>query len=306
MEIGLHIPNAQSGANADDILAVARTAERLGFDGVWMFDHLFTPTDLDSKYPYSRDGAYALSADDPFYDPLGLFGVLAGATEKLTLGTGVLVAAYRHPIVLAKTLATIERFAPGRIRLGIGTGWMREEFDALGIPFERRGARLDEYMEALRAMWSGEPSAFDGEFYSWPEAGFLPNPTAPIPLIVGGHSDRALERAAKHGDGWAAVTTREQGHGIEGLKRRLEVLDRYLEKAGRERSGFELLYQNALWFSDSPHPKLPLTGPPEVVAENLAALRDLGITMVDLIVFGPGSAIDEVANRFAEDVRQLL
>ena len=306
MEIGLHVPNAQSGANAEDILAAARTAERLGFDGVWMFDHLFTPTDLESKYPYSRDGAYALSAEDPFYDPLGLFGVLAGATEKLTLGTGVLVAAYRNPIVLAKTLATIERFAPGRIRLGIGTGWMREEFEALGVPFERRGARLDEYIEALRLMWSGEVSSFDGEFYSWDEAGFLPAPTQPIPLIVGGHSDRALERAAKHGDGWAAVTTREQGYGIEGLKKRLEVMDLYLEKAGKDRENFQLLYQQALWFSDTPHPKLPLTGPPEVVAENLVALRDQGIKMVDMIVFGPAGVIDEVASRFAEEVRPHL
>jgi probable F420-dependent oxidoreductase len=306
VDIGLHIPNAQAGANAEDILAVARTAERLGFDGVWMFDHLFTPTDLDSKYPYSREGEYALSADDPFYDPLGLFGVLAGATEKLTLGTGVLVAAYRNPIVLAKTIATVERFAPGRIRLGIGTGWMREEFEALGVPFERRGARLDEYIEALRTMWSGRPSSFEGEFYSWEESGFLPAPTAPIPLIVGGHSDRALERAAKHGDGWAAATTREQGYGIEGLKSRLEVLDRYLEKAGKEGSGFQLLYQQVLWFSDSPHPKLPLTGPPEVIAENLVALREQGVTMVDAIVFGPASVIDEVASRFAEEVRPLL
>jgi probable F420-dependent oxidoreductase len=306
MEIGLHIPNAQSGANADDILSVARTAERLGFDGVWMFDHLFTPTDIDSKYPYSRDGAYALSATDPFYDPLGLFGVLAGATEKLTLGTGVLIPAYRNPIVLAKTLATIERFAPGRIRLGIGTGWMREEFDALGIPFERRGARLDEYIRALRAMWSGEPVAFDGEFYSWVQSGFLPAPTAPIPLIIGGHSDRALERAAKLGDGWAAVTTREQGHGLEGIEGRLEVLDRYLEKAGRTRDDFGLLFQQLLWFSDDPHPKLPLTGPPDAIAESLAKLRAMGITMVDLIVFGPEAAISETATRFVEEVLPLL
>ena len=131
-------------------------------------------------------------------------------------------------------MATIERFAPGRIRLGIGTGWIREEFDALGVPFQRRGARLDEYIEALRTMWSGEPSSFDGEFYSWEESGFLPSPSAPIPLIVGGHSERALERAAKHGDGWAVVTTREQGYGIDALKARLEVLDR-LSGEGRQR-----------------------------------------------------------------------
>ncbi len=120
MQIGLHLPSAQPGANADGILKVARVAEDHGFDSVWMFDHLFTPTAIDSKYPYTREGDYPMSADDPFFDPLGLFGVLAGKFERIKLGTGVLIPTYRNPIVLGKMLATIENFAPGRIILGVG------------------------------------------------------------------------------------------------------------------------------------------------------------------------------------------
>jgi probable F420-dependent oxidoreductase len=306
MDIGLHLPSAQPGATAEGVLSVAKAAESLGFDTVWMFDHLFTPSDLDSAYPYSRDGSYAMSDADPFFDPLGLYGVLAGATERVKIATGVMIGSYRHPIVLGKALASIENFAPGRLVLGLGTGWMREEFDALGVPFERRGDRLTEYIGALRTIWSGEPVGFDGEFYSWPKSGFLPAPTGPIPLIVGGHSDRALRRAAHHGDGWAVVTQRGQGTGIAAVEGRLEVLDVYLEEAGRSRDGFHLTYQHAMWFSEEPNEKLPLTGPPEVIAGNLKRLADVGVTMVSLIVLGPPELIVASAERFAEEVKPLL
>lgn len=303
MEVGLHLPSAGKGASAKAIMDVALAAERLDYDAVWMFDHLFTPTGLESLYPYSRDGSYAMSPEDPFFDPLALFGLLAGATDRLKIGTGVLIGAYRHPIVLAKTLASVEQFAPGRIVLGIGSGWMREEFEAVGISRDRRGERLGEYIKALRTIWEPKPTSFDGEFYSWQEGGFLPAPTAPIPLIVGGHSDGALRRAAQVGDGWAIATGRGQGSGLDAARRRLEVLDGFLEENGRDREGFELLYQGALWFSEAPNPKMPLTGPPEAIAETMEQLEDMGVTMLDLIVFGPSGLVVEVATRFSEEVR---
>ena len=306
MEIGLHLPSAQPAAEAKGILEVALRAEALGFDSVWMFDHLFTPSALESLYPYSRDGSYALTDRDPFFDPLGLFGVLAGATQKLKIGTGVMVAAYRHPIVLGKALATVERFAPGRIMLGLGSGWMREEFDAVGMAYERRGAMFNEYLRALRAMWSGEPVSFGGEFFRWEKAGFEPTPTAHIPLIVGGHSDAALRRAARFGDGWAVVTGRGQGSGLEGAAARLELLDTFLEAENKSRDRFHLLFQGAMWFSDGPNPKMPLTGPPDEIAASLKKLDEMGVTTVDLIVFGPPELILENAQRFMEEVRPLL
>jgi probable F420-dependent oxidoreductase len=306
MEFGLHLPSAAPSATAEPILATARAAEALGFDAVWLFDHLFTPVGIESQYPYSRDGGYPMSPDDPFFDPVALFGVLAGATARVKMCTGVLIPAYRHPVVLGKMLATIENFAPGRIALGAGAGWMKEEFDAVGVGYERRGARLEEYIAALRAIWSGSPSSFDGEFYSWTEAGFLPAPTAPIPIIIGGHGDRALDRAARIGDGWAIATTRGQGRGLAGVTARLDYLRERLEAHGRDEDDFELAYQSALWFSDHPNEKLPLTGPPDAIAASLKQLQDLGVTMVDFAVFGPGELIAETAQRFTEEVRPLL
>lgn len=306
MKFGLHLPSAQPGANASDVLDVARTAETLGFDSVWMFDHLFTPTDLDSKYPYSRDGSYAMSSEDPFYDPLGLYGVMAGATQKIRIGTGVMIAAYRHPIVLGKALATIERFAPGRLVLGLGRGWMQEEFDALGVPFEKRGARLEEYIEALRAIWSGEHSAFEGKFYSWDEAGFLPAPTTKLPILIGGHGDAALRRVAALGDGWVVTTGKGQGAGIDAIAARLDVLRAEVDKAGRDFAELEIVYPNVLWLSDHPNPKLPLTGPADEIAASIKRLEDIGVTTAHLIVFGPGPLVCETAQRFTEEVLLLL
>jgi len=304
MEIGLHLPSAQPGASVDGILHVARRCEEQGFDTAWFFDHLFTPADIDSKYPYSREGDYPMSPDDPFFDPVGLFGVLAGKTERIKLGTCVMVGSYRNPIVLGKALATIENFAPGRVILGLGAGWMQEEFEATGVDFKRRAAIADEYVEALRAVWSGR-SSFEGRFYSWPDVGFLPAPATRIPILIGGHGDRALQRAAK-ADGWAAVTGRGQGSGIDALAARIEVLERFLDKEERSLDGFDIVYTSALWFSDHPNEKLPLTGPPEHIASSISRLGELGVTMIDLAVFGPADVIAETATRFAEEVRPLL
>lgn len=306
MDIGLHLPSAQPGAHAAGILQVARAAEEVGFDSVWMFDHLFTPVGLESPYPYSRDGSYALTDSDPFFDPLALFGVLAGATDKVKIATGVLVAAYRHPIVLAKTLASIENFAPGRIVLGMGAGWMREEFDAVGVPYDKRGAVLEEYIGALRALWSGESTDFEGTFFSWPKAGFLPAPTSPIPIILGGHSDRAVERAARVADGWAVVTGKGQGRGLEGAATRIGFVTRALESNGRDPATFTLAFQHALWFTDEPSTSMPFVGPPDHIAASIKSLADLGVSMIDLIVIGPAEVMVENARRFSEEVRPLL
>jgi probable F420-dependent oxidoreductase len=232
--------------------------------------------------------------------------VLAGATSRVKLASGVMIAAYRNPIVLGKALASIENFAPGRLVLGVGTGWMGQEFHALGLGMERRGARLDEYIEALRKIWSGAPVSFDGEFYSWDEAGFLPAPTALPPILVGGHSDVALRRAARLGDGWAAVTGKGQGAGLDAVGDRLKLLFEMLSDAGRSSAGYHVSYQSPLWFDDATSPRRPFTGPAEHIADSIRRAEDLGITMLDLVILGPAPVIVETMQRFTEEVRPLL
>src|SRR5947208_2190476 len=205
MEFGLHLPNAGPFANGPDILRVARTAEELGFHSVWLFDHLFTPTNLESKYPYSPDGSYAMLPEFPFYDPVSCMAAVAGATERIKFGTRVLIATYRHPVVLAKELATTDAIAGGRMILGVGAGWMAEEFDAVDVPMDERFARLDEHVAVMRQAWQQGTVGHEGRFYSHCEAGFGPQPPQPgntIPIVVGGHGDAALRRAARWGDGW--------------------------------------------------------------------------------------------------------
>src|SRR5205823_13648416 len=197
MEFGLHLPNAGPFANGPDILRVARTAEELGFHSVWLFDHLFTPTNLESKYPYSPDGSYAMLPEFPFYDPVSVMATLAGSTERIKFGTRVLIATYRHPVVLAKELATTDAIAGGRMILGVGAGWMAEEFDAVDVPIEERFARLDEHVALMRNVWANETASFDGRFYSHVAAGFAPlPPKGSIPSIVGCPVHRALRRTA--------------------------------------------------------------------------------------------------------------
>lgn len=305
MELGIYLPSAGPFARPDELLAVARAADDNGWDSVWMPDHLFTPTKLESSYPYSESGTYFVTPEMPFYDPLALFGVLAAATRRVKIGVGVLVAAYRHPLVVAKALATVEQFAPGRILLGLGAGWMKEEFDAVGVPYERRGARLVDYIGALRAAWAGEPRGYDGEFYSWVEGGFLPAPTTPIPIILGGHGDAALRRAARLADGWAVITKGSQGGVLDEVRERVGVLNEQLASEGRAQ-GFQLVFQTPLWISERANPRHPLTGPPQAIAESLHALEDIGLTSVSCIVAGDAGLIRSVMQRFDEEVRPLL
>ena len=299
MHVGLQLDHAGSGATAAGVLAQARHAEENGLDSVWLFDHVLTPVTLTSDYPY--EATYPLAADDPFLDPLGVIGVVAGATSRIQIGTQVLVAPYRHPIVLGKVLATIEQFAPGRLLCGLGSGWMREEFAALGVPFAGRGVRMDEYVAALRTVWSGTPAAFAGTVYGWEAAGFNPAPTRPIPIILGGHVAPARARALRLGDGWATILNALDDPSLAGSLAWLRGFRGELEAAGRDPGSYDVLAcEQPLVFADRPDPGAPLSGPPEAIAEALHRLRDAGVTKVSLL------ADDAAVERFAAEVRPLL
>src|SRR3989441_5156211 len=202
MKVGVFLP--VSGRAASGVLMeAARRAEALGFASVWAADRIVTPWQIDTPYPYSADQRFIVPPDAPFLEPLTCLAYLAGGTEKIALGMSVLVMPYRHPLYWAKIATTIDHLSRGRLILGVGVGWMAEEFDALGAPFKERGAVADEQLEVLRRLWEEERPSFEGRYYRFREVGFSPKPlqTPRIPLWVGGEGARAQRRAAPHGGG---------------------------------------------------------------------------------------------------------
>jgi probable F420-dependent oxidoreductase len=170
---------------------------------VWGGEHVVMPTTIESPYPYSEDGKVPVAPETPIPDPLIWLAFVAAAAPRVRLGTCILIVAQRNPLVLAKELATLDQLTNGRVELGIGTGWLREEYEALGVPWDRRGARTDEYLAAMRALWAGPHAEFHGDFVDFAPVTCSPRPAQDsIPIIVGGDTEAAISRAARLGDGY--------------------------------------------------------------------------------------------------------
>ncbi|ORV91885.1 LLM class F420-dependent oxidoreductase [Mycolicibacterium iranicum] len=203
MRLGLHGLGIAAGAQRTVIDAVAATAERCGFATLWVGEHVVMVDESDSHYPYSDDGRIAISADVDWLDPLITLSFAAAATNRIELATGVLLLPEHNPVIMAKQAASLDRMTGGRLSLGVGVGWSKEEYDALGVPFEGRGRRLTEYVAAMRTLWRDDVASFSGEFVSFDRVRVNPKPHGrSIPVVLGGNSDAALRRVAEWGDGW--------------------------------------------------------------------------------------------------------
>jgi probable F420-dependent oxidoreductase len=190
---------------APELVKIACLAEELGFEGLSMPDHVFVPASPVSGYPYSADGAPPFDASTLWTDTLGMATAIAMVTTRLRVATGVYILPLRHPLVVARGIATLDALAPGRVQLGVGAGWMREEFDTLGVDFSRRGALTDESIDVLRKLWRGGLVSDDGPNYPFGPLYFESHPARSIPILVGGTSRAAIERAARLGDGYIAM-----------------------------------------------------------------------------------------------------
>lgn len=207
----------------------ARTADRLGYDILWTSEHVILPRDVETPYPYG--GSFPYDVDDPIFDPITTLTWLAGATTRIRLGTAVLVLPYHHPVSLAKSIATLDQLSGGRTLVGVASGWLREEFDLLGVPFHERGARTDEAIDLMKHLWSARTAAFQGRFYDVRNAAFAPKPAQSPhpPLWIGGDGDPALRRVATRGDGWIA-TPRD----LVALEKNIGRIREHAEVAGRD------------------------------------------------------------------------
>ena len=222
-------------APADQFVALAQAAEAAGFDQVSLSDHVLYPADLSSKYPYTPDGSPSFKPETPWPDVWVTMGAMGAVTERLSFVTHVYVLPVRNPFVVAKAVATVAFLSGGRVTLGVGAGWMREEFDLLEQPYKRRGKRMDEMIDVLRTIWKGGDVEYHGSFYDFGPLSMSPPPPAPVPILIGGHSEAALNRAATIGDGWMGVY-----YELDELDGYVERLHQLLDENGRATDDFEI------------------------------------------------------------------
>jgi probable F420-dependent oxidoreductase len=250
LRIGAKLPNSGPLPQALGIPAMARALEAAGFDSLWVADHVVLPRSIDSHYPFAADGRATWPSDSPYVEALIALALAASVTERATLGTAVLVLPLRSPVMFAKQAASIDTASGGRLRLGVGAGWLKEEFDALNVPFADRGARTEEWIEIARDCWTATPAAHESKRYSLPpNVLMVPPPERPIPFLMGGHSRVALERAGRLTDGWlgqqavpeietdelvaAAASMRQAARDAGRDPSALEVVLRLVQSAGK-------------------------------------------------------------------------
>jgi probable F420-dependent oxidoreductase len=281
MRFGIMFANVLGFGTPEGAKALASAADDTGIESLWTVEHVVVPSGYASAYPYSDDGRMPGGEDSPIPDPFIWLSYVAAASTRVKLATGVAILPQRNVVYTAKEIATLDVLSGGRVVLGVGAGWLEEEFDALGVPFRRRGERLDEYIRALRVLWADDKPSFDGEFVRFTEALCRPQPVDKrVPIVVGGHTDRAARRAGELGDGFFPGRTE-----LETLAHLIGVMRRSAEAAGRDPDGIEVSA-----FGD--------TDPAGV-----DALRELGVTRI--MIFPPAfdaAGIRPALEAFAENV----
>ena len=236
MKFGVMFANSFTFAEPENALAMAQGAEEAGFESIWTVEHVVVPAGYESQYPYSRDGRMPGGDDIPIPDPLIWLSWAAAHTTTLKLGTGILILPQRNPVVTAKAVATLDRLSGGRMLLGVGAGWLKEEFDCLGVPFEERGERLDEAIVALRALWEQDRPTHHGRYFDFADAICAPKPVnGTVPITIGGHTKRAARRAGELGDCFFPGSRKP-----EELAALLEVMRKAAADAGRDPDAIEV------------------------------------------------------------------
>lgn len=282
MRYGFYLPTRGPLGNPDDISAIAKTGERLGFSSIVFGDHIVFPVEISSPYPYTVDGGFPGVGDA--LEQLNLMSFIAGITETVRLVNSVMILPHRNPLATAKMLATIDVLSKGRLTVGVGVGWMREEFEALSAPdFDKRGAASNEFLEIFKKCWTQDPVSHDGEFYSFKELRCMPHPVQEPhpPIWVGGHSKAALRRVAKYADGWHPVgATSASPLPPEEFRLLLEALKVMMKS---ERRNYDDLTISLKAPSYDPglvpvgHSRLLFSGAPERIAQDISDYQAMGV-----------------------------
>lgn len=300
MDFGVHLPHLGRQAGRDTIIEHAQNADELGYHSVWTSDHIAWPASVESQYPYSEDGSFPAPNDMTWLDPVSTLLFVAGCTEHVKLGVTVMILGYRMPVQTAKVYATLDQLSEGRALLGVGIGWMREEFEALGMPWENRGRRADEMLDLFETLFSEERPSFDGRYYQVPEIAFEPKPKhGRIPIWVGGDTEPAWRRTVERGDVFHAAF--EKAEKVEAAWKRIGELS---DEAGRDRSELSLSIRYFLDFDSMADPDKSVQGSPEQMLDRLGRLADIGVShvLLDTVARGGSEGKLDAMTRFAEEV----
>ena len=283
MRYGFYLPTRGATASPEALETLVGRGEALGFSSVVIADHIVFPVAIRSRYPYTVSGAFPGQGDA--LEQLSLMAFVAGKSRTLRLISSVMILPHRNPVVTAKMLATIDVLSGGRVTVGVGVGWLREEFQALGAPdFDRRGAVSDEYLRIFKALWTQDPASFHGAFYRFDAVRCLPQPVQKPhpPIWVGGHSRAALRRVARLGDGWhpvganPAVPLRAPE-----LRARLDELARLTEAEGRDPAKLAISYKAPIYDAgqgvDGGPERRPFSGSQQAILDDVATFAKIGV-----------------------------
>jgi probable F420-dependent oxidoreductase len=304
MKFGVFLPISGRAASRKTLMQAARQAESLGYDSVWAADRIIIPWKINTAYPYSKEATFIVPPDRPFLEPLTCLAFLAGGTEKIQLGMSVMVLPYRHPLYWAKIATTIDHLSAGRLIMGVGVGWMQEEFAAMGVPFEERGKISDEQLRLVKQLWQDEHVTFQGAHYRFEEIAFSPKPYQKprIPIWVGGEGIHAQRRAGTYGDGWFPYFVRITP---EELARRFDNVRRSARGVGRipDEVTFACCRPIELTAKEVPQEADYLKGTSAQITEALKKFQHIGVLHLGLQFMIPHwPERQEQIERFAKEV----
>lgn len=304
MKLGVFLPISGRAAGPEALTRAAGQAEALGFASIWSADRVVTPWEIRTTYPYSAEAAFIVPPDRPFLDSMTCLAFLAGCTRDIQLGISVLVLPYRHPLYWSRVATTLDRLSHGRFILGVGCGWMEEEFAAQGIDFHARGKATDEQLQIAQKLWSQDHITFSGEQYSFEDVALYPKPTRPggLPTWIGGEGRPARRRAGCYGDAWfpyfVSITASD-------LATKFTEVRAFANEAGRNPSDVQLCLCRPIELTDGEHPQDPseLKGNARQLREALQEFADVGVQHLALQFMAPRlpDRLEQIG-RFGRDV----
>ena len=311
MSFGVILPNHVSIAGPEAYRTIATRAEELGFDHVWLGDHIVMPSRTASDYPDTETGESPFDPDQPAPDPLATMAYLAGCTTRIKLGTFVLIVPQREPLSTAKIISTVDCMSGGRFLLGVGVGWQEEEFLAVGVDtFRERGAVTDEYLRIYKELWTESDPEFDGRYSRFSRIKFHPKPAQKPhpPIWVGGYTRAAMRRAATLGDVWSPVGQQPQAAlEPDEMAEAIQELKDMVERAGRRRDAVEASYTASILFDPrSAGPRRTLTGTAGEIASDVLRFQDAGVQHFVLAFGSDREGLPPIDGFFGSDVEEIL